>query len=318
MMPKGATLQKVRDPQDRRYAITPEIPGGFVKPEFLRKLADAAEQFDGVLKCTAAQRIMITMLKEDDVEKVWSFLGMEPKPSSANCVRSIKMCPGNVFCKRGKQDSVKLGMILDKRYSKQEMPSKMKMGVAGCLNSCGDTRMTDIGAVGYESGWTIYVGGNAGAHPRIGDELAKELSTDEALQLIDVVVRYYKRHAGIERLGAFIDRIGFALFQEAVLGEYNKAPLSEAAACAVEDAPQPPAQPLALSRGELITRDSLIGDIIRVYPEVIPVLRQMGMGCLGCPSSAGESVANAAGIHGLPVDKLVGEINEKIQGGLTK
>ena len=316
MMPKGATLQKVRDPQDRRYAITPEIPGGFVKPEFLRKLADVAQEFNGILKCTSAQRIMITMLKEEDVEKVWQRLGIEPKVASSNCVRSVKICPGNVFCKRGKQDSIKLGMIIDKRYSKQEMPSKMKFGVAGCLNSCGDTRVTDIGAVGYESGWTIYVGGNAGATPRIGDELATDLSTDEALRLIDIVVRYYKRHAGVERLGVFIDRIGFALFRESVLSEYNQTPLSES--CAIESVPQPPSQPSALIRGELITRDSLIGDIIRIYPEVIPILRSMGMGCLGCPSSAGESVANAAGIHGLPVDKLVGEINDAIQEELKK
>lgn len=316
MMPKGATLQKVRDPQDRRYAITPEIPGGFVQPAFLRKLAEVAEEFGGILKCTSAQRIMITMLKEDDVEKAWKRLGVEPKVASSNCVRSVKMCPGNVFCKRGKQDSIKLGMIIDKRYSKQEMPSKMKFGVAGCLNSCGDTRVTDIGAIGYESGWAIYVGGNAGAHPRIGDELAKDLSTDEALRLIDIVVRYYKRHAGVERLGAFIDRIGFALFYEAVLSEYKQTPLSESA-CAVESAPQPPVQPSALSRGEPITRDSLIGDIIRVYPESIPILRSMGMGCLGCPSSAGESVANAAGIHGLSINKLVTELNDAI-GGLQK
>lgn len=314
MMPKGATLQKVKNPQDRRYAITPEIPGGFVKPEFLRKLADAAEQFGGVLKCTSAQRIMITMLKEDDVEKVWQFLGIEPKAAPANCVRSVKMCPGDVFCKRGKQDSIKLGMILDKRYSKQEMPSKMKFGVAGCLNACGDIRMKDIGAIGYEAGWTVYVGGSGGAHPRIGDELAKDLTTDETLRLIDIVVRYYKRHAGIERMGAFIDRIGFALFSEAVLAEYKQTPGAEssggAPSVAAPAAPQP-----GLTRGETVTRESLIGDIIRVYPEAIPALRNMGMACLGCPSSAGESVANAAGIHGMSPEKLVAEINAAIKGG---
>ena len=317
MMPKGATLQKVKDPQDRRYAITPEIPGGFVKPEFLRKLADVAEQYGGVLKCTSAQRIMITMLKEDDVEKAWRQLGIEPKAAPSNCVRSVKMCPGDVFCKRGKQDSIKLGMVLDKRYSKQEMPSKMKFGVAGCLNSCGDTRMKDIGAVGYETGWTIYVGGNGGAQPRIGDELAKDLTTDEALRLIDIVVRYYKRHASIERLGTFIDRIGVALFREAVMGEYSQTPGAESfsdapAMVAAPAAPQP-----ALVRGQAITRESLIGDIIRVYPEAIPALRSMGMACLGCPSSAGESVANAAGIHGLSPDKLVAEINAAITGGAS-
>ena len=65
--------------------------------------------------------------------------------------------------KRQKQDSIKLGLELDRRYIKKEMPSRMKIGVAGCPNSCAESAVKDIGIIGTDKGWDIYVGGSAGA-----------------------------------------------------------------------------------------------------------------------------------------------------------
>ncbi|NLL81246.1 MAG: DUF1858 domain-containing protein [Tissierellia bacterium] len=59
-----------------------------------------------------------------------------------------------------------------------------------------------------------------------------------------------------------------------------------------------------------ITKDMLIGEIIRKKPEAIETLMRFGMGCVGCPSSQMESLEEAAMVHGLDLDTLMTEINK--------
>ena len=315
MLPKGANLQKIRN-GNKTYAVTPHLPGGFVKPEVLEKYAQVARKYEGTLKLTSAQRIMITNLKAEDIESIWVELGMQPAMGFANCVRSVKVCPGIAFCKRGKQDSVKLGLELDRRYIKKEMPSRMKFGVSGCPNSCSESVIKDVGVIGTDAGWDVYVGGSAGSHPRLADKLAESLDYDDTLRLVDIVVRYYQKHADIERVGQFIDRIGFAKFQADVLAEFNgngtvESLVAASPAAAEKLTPMPGALTEGtLVLGDAITQGSVIADIIRVYPQTIPVLRGFGMGCLGCPSATGEPLEKAAGIHGLAVEELIVALNE--------
>ena len=320
MLPKGANLQKIRNGV-KTYAVTPHLPGGFVKPEVLEKYAQVARKYHGTLKLTSAQRIMITGLRGEDIDAVWAELGMQPAMGFANCVRSVKICPGTAFCKRGKQDSVKQGLELDRRYIKKEMPSRMKFGVSGCPNSCAESVIKDVGVIGTDAGWDVYVGGSAGSHPRLADKLIGGLDYDDTLRVIDVVVRYYQKHADIERVGQFIDRIGFAKFRQDVLAEFEGGAGAEAAAAAsVAPAERLTAMPAALTEGTLvlgdpIRPDSVVADIIRVYPQTIPTLRGFGMGCLGCPSSTGEPLTKAADIHGIDVHELVTALNQVALGG---
>lgn len=57
-----------------------------------------------------------------------------------------------------------------------------------------------------------------------------------------------------------------------------------------------------------ITKDMLIGDLIRTYPEAVEVLLNAGLGCVGCPASQMESIEEAAYVHGLNVDDLLAEL----------
>jgi NAD(P)H-nitrite reductase large subunit len=220
MLPKGANLQKIRDGK-RTYAITPHLPGGFIKPDVLEKYVHVARKYNGILKLTSAQRIMITGLKAEDIDNIWEELGMKPALGFANCVRSVKICPGIAFCKRGKQDSIKLGLELDRRYIKKEMPSRMKLGVSGCPNSCSEAIIKDIGVIGTDNGWDVYVGGSAGSHPRLGDKLISDLDYDATLRMVDIIVSYYQKNADIERIGQFIERIGWETFKNHVLAEFQ-------------------------------------------------------------------------------------------------
>ena len=57
-----------------------------------------------------------------------------------------------------------------------------------------------------------------------------------------------------------------------------------------------------------ITKDMTIGEILVNKPEVAPILMEMGMHCLGCPASQGESLEDAAAVHGMDIDDLMGKI----------
>lgn len=62
-----------------------------------------------------------------------------------------------------------------------------------------------------------------------------------------------------------------------------------------------------------VTQDMLVGDIVRLHPEVVDTLLSHGMHCLGCPSSQQESLANACMVHGLDPEKIVTAVNLAIQ-----
>lgn len=59
-----------------------------------------------------------------------------------------------------------------------------------------------------------------------------------------------------------------------------------------------------------ITKDMIIQDIIMVDRGVIPILMESGMHCVGCPSSAGESLEEACMVHGMNCDELVAKLND--------
>ena len=62
-----------------------------------------------------------------------------------------------------------------------------------------------------------------------------------------------------------------------------------------------------------VTKEMTIGEILRVKPEVAPVLLEMGMHCLGCPSAQMETIAEAAMVHGYDPDALVEDINNFLE-----
>jgi NAD(P)H-nitrite reductase large subunit len=214
LMEKAAILQRDKE----TYAIAPHIAGGIIDPASLKKIAEVAEKYKAAaLKITSAQRIAIVGLKPEDLDGAWADLGMKPGAAIGLCVRSVKICPGTTFCKRGLQDSVGVGLKLDEKYHGMEMPSKFKIGVSGCPNSCAEPAVKDLGLMGTAKGWTVLVGGNAARKPRLGIVLAEELSDDEALALVEKVIGYYKANSEKQRLGEFIDEIGFEKFKGAVL-----------------------------------------------------------------------------------------------------
>lgn len=61
-----------------------------------------------------------------------------------------------------------------------------------------------------------------------------------------------------------------------------------------------------------IKKDTIIGDILDVAPQTAPIFLSIGMHCLGCPSSRGETVEQACMVHGVDPDDLLAKVNEMI------
>lgn len=213
ILEKGAIVQRDQE----TFAIAPHIPGGIATPALLRKIADVSEIYGAAaIKVTSSQRLAIVGLKEADLDNAWDELGMKPGAAIGLCVRSVKICPGTTFCKRGQQDSVGLGLKLDEKYHGMELPSKLKMGVSGCMNSCAENAVKDIGIMGTPKGFTVMVGGSAGLRPRLADTIAEELDEDEVLSLVDTIISFYKSHAKKQRIGKIIEEIGLDTFKKEV------------------------------------------------------------------------------------------------------
>ena len=190
---RGVVLQR----DGRTYAIAPHLPCGVVEPAMLRRIADVAERYGATLKCTGAQRVAIIGLRAEDVDAAWAALGGRREGHMTGArVRSVKACPGTQFCKRARQDSLALGMELDRRYHGRPMPSQTKIGVSGCGNDCSETIIRDIGVIGGARGWRVTIGGSGGTTPRLAKDLTDgEVDTDRALELVERVVTFYESHA---------------------------------------------------------------------------------------------------------------------------
>ena len=211
-------LQKIKDGV-RTYAITPDIPGGFITPDKLEKIATIAKKYNGVIKITSGQRILITNLKEEDLPKIWEELQMKPAVETANSVKNVEICPAG-FCKRSKHNTIGMGMKLYNKYMRKPMPCRTKIGVAGCRNSCGSVYSKDVGIIADVTGIMVTAGGSAGFHPRVADIIAKDLNEEEALNLIDKIFEVYENEAELgEKISFMIERVGLEEFKKKVLGE---------------------------------------------------------------------------------------------------
>lgn len=211
---KGAILQRDRE----TYAIAPHIPGGFTDSDTLRKICDVADKYRLSLKITSAQRIALIGAREEDLDAIWGELAGDQGAPIGLCVRSVKICPGTTNCKRAVQDSASLGLAMDKIYHSMQLPNKMKMGVSGCLLSCSESGVKDIGVVGTNKGWRVLVGGNAGPRPRLGDLLVDDVADQsKVLEIVATVIDFYKKSPQQGRLGKLVEEVGIEAFRAEIL-----------------------------------------------------------------------------------------------------
>ncbi len=214
---KGAIVQRDR----QTYALTPHTPAGLVTAEQLRTIATVAEQYQvQQIKLTSAQRITLIGIAEEQIDSAWHDLGQQIGRATGLCVRSVKICPGTDCCKRGLQDSVKVGLVLDQQFHGRQLPWKMKLGVSGCPNDCAETCLKDIGLIGTPRGWHLQLGGNGGSQPRLSQRLLEHIPDDQqALAAVGRLLDWFAVQERKCRLGRLVEEFGLDFFRRVALGE---------------------------------------------------------------------------------------------------
>ncbi len=66
-----------------------------------------------------------------------------------------------------------------------------------------------------------------------------------------------------------------------------------------------------------VTKDTMIGELLQINQNIAPMLLNIGMHCLGCPSSQMETIAEAAMVHGIDPDGLVEDINNFLENNMA-
>lgn len=200
-------------------AIVPKIHAGLLTPELLEKIAEVARKYNiPIIKITSAQRIALVGINPEDVEAIWSDLGMEVGYAVGDAIHYIQACPGTGSCRLGQRDSLGLADKLDKAIEPLTIPAKTKIGISGCPLSCGEGAIRDIGLFGKKAtGWTLSIGGNSGLNARFGDVIAKDLDDDAAVDLVVRLLKFYQENAkSKERLYRFVPRIGVDAIKKAL------------------------------------------------------------------------------------------------------
>ncbi len=213
--PKGAILQRDKE----TYAIVPRIPGGLAKLENFREIVKVVEKYKiPIIKITSGHRLALVGMKGEVVNDIWHDLKMDEGRAIELCLHYVQACPGNTVCRFGVQDSLGLGIEIEKFFLNMALPAKVKIGVSGCPFCCGESFVRDIGVIGKRKGWTAVFGGNSARRPRIGDIIAENITREEVIDLCKRSLEFYAANGKKkERTARFIERIGIDEFKKAIL-----------------------------------------------------------------------------------------------------
>ena len=205
-----ANIQK-----DGTYSVVPRMYGGVTNSTDLRKIADVVDKYEiPLVKMTGGQRIDLIGVRKEDLPKVWEDLDMPSGYAYGKTLRTVKTCVGEQFCRFGTQDSMALGIALEKKFEGLNTPHKVKMAVSACPRNCAESGIKDLGVVGIDGGWELYVGGNGGTHLRAGDLLMKVKTNEEVLEYAGAYLQYYRETANyLERTSAWLERVGLSHVQ---------------------------------------------------------------------------------------------------------
>lgn len=219
-----ANIQK-----DGTYTVIPRMYGGVTTAQDLKKIGEVAEKYNvPLVKLTGGQRIGLFGINKEDLPAIWKELDMPSGYAYGKTLRTVKTCVGAQFCRYGTQDSMALGIELEKKFERLDTPHKVKMGVSACPRNCSEAGIKDFGVVGIDGGWEIYVGGNGGVDLRAGDLLITVKTQDEVMEIAGAYLQYYRETAAyLERTSKWLERVGLDHVKEVLANEQTRKELNE-------------------------------------------------------------------------------------------
>jgi nitrite reductase (NADH) large subunit len=205
--------------RDGTYSVVPRIFGGVTTAEDLIRIGEVAKKYNvPTFKITAGQRIDLLGVKKEDLVDVWRDLAMPSGNAYGKQLRTVKTCVGSEWCRFGTQDSTGLGIRLERIAERIHTPAKFKMAVSGCPRNCAESGIKDLGIVGVEGGWELYVGGNGGVKVRAADLLCTVKTDDEAVDVSLAFTQLYRESARHnERSAPWVERYGLDAIKKKVV-----------------------------------------------------------------------------------------------------
>jgi len=212
-----ANIQK-----DGSFSVVPRMWGGLTTAAELRAIADIAEKHAvPLVKMTGGQRIDLLGVPKENLTAIWKDLndaGMVSGHAYSKGLRTVKTCVGKTWCRFGTQDSMGLGVRLEKLMWGSWTPAKVKLGVSGCPRNCSEATIKDIGVICVDSGYDIHISGAAGLHVRATDLLCHVETEAEVLEYSGALLQMYREGGHyLERIYKWQARIGLETIRHAVV-----------------------------------------------------------------------------------------------------
>jgi nitrite reductase (NADH) large subunit len=203
-----ANIQK-----DGTYSVVPRMWGGLTTPDELRAIADVAEKFQiPTVKCTGGARIDLLGAKKADLPAIWDDLGKAGMVSGhayGKSLRTVKTCVGAEHCRFGTQLSMEMGVKLEKMLFGMWAPHKVKLAVSGCPRNCAEAGIKDVGVIGLESGYELYIGGNGGIKTEVAEFLCKVETDEDVKEYAGAFLQLYREEGYyLERTVHYLHRVG--------------------------------------------------------------------------------------------------------------
>jgi nitrite reductase (NADH) large subunit len=232
-----ANIQK-----DGTYSVVPRMFGGITTPAELRRIADVAEKYEvPTVKVTGGQRIDLLGIKKEDLPAVWKDLDMPSGHAYGKSIRTVKTCVGDEHCRFGTQSSMRMGVDLERMLFGMYAPHKVKLAVSGCPRNCAEAGIKDVGVIGVESGWEIYIAGNGGIKTEVAQFLCKVKTDEEVREYAGAFLQLYREEAWyLDRTVHYVSRVGMEYITEKIVNDAeNRQVLFERLLFDLKDAPDP-------------------------------------------------------------------------------
>ena len=193
------------------------------------------------LKVTGGQRIDLLGIRKEDLPGVWADLGMPSGHAYGKSIRTVKTCVGTEHCRFGTQQSMAMGVSLEKMLFGMWSPHKVKLAVSGCPRNCAEAGIKDIGVIGVDSGWEIYVGGNGGIKTEVALFLCKVASDEEVREISGAFLQLYREEAYyLDRTVHYLQRVGLDYLKQRIVEDTaGRRALYQRLLYALQDTPDP-------------------------------------------------------------------------------
>ena len=213
-----ANIQK-----DGTYSVIPRMWGGETNSSELRRIADAVDKYKiPTVKVTGGQRIDLLGVKKEDLQAVWQDIGMPSGHAYAKALRTVKTCVGSEWCRMGTQDSTQMGKDLERAMWRMYAPHKVKFAVSGCPRNCAEAGIKDVGIIGVDSGWEMYVAGNGGIKTEVAHFLVKVKTPEEVLEYTGAFCELYRQEGWyLERTVHYVSRVGLDYVKKRILEDHE-------------------------------------------------------------------------------------------------